>query len=84
MKTDGLLYSSKSIKRSSERLLSKKQLREIFPGEDYVVLTIHYLRKSFKAHKVKEPGAKSKKSKKQKFLKSGYPKRRSKGRVIRL
>lgn len=84
MKTSGLLYSSESNKHASERFLSKQELRKLFPDDNEVVLTINYVRKSYKAHKVKEPGTRSKKSKKQKFLKASYPKSKNKSRVIRL
>jgi hypothetical protein len=85
MKTNGLLYKNDKKVHSSERFLSKTELRELFPTSVWVILEIIYLRKSFKAHKVKEgKKVRSKKSKKQKFLKADYPKSRRKSRVINL
>lgn len=85
MKTNGLIYSSESKKHSSEQFLGKQQLRELFPDDHEVILEIFYIRNSYKSHKVKErKGVKSKKSKKQKFLKAWCPKIYKKSRVILL
>jgi len=85
MKTNGLLYRSDDKAHSSDRFLSKTELRGIFPTAEWVVMEIVYLRKSFKSHKVKEgKKVRSKKSKKQKFEKAWSPKIYRKSRVINL
>lgn len=85
MKTNGILYRSSDNKvHSSERFLSKVELRELFPSDQWVVMEITYVRKNFKSHKPKEWGGKSRTSKKEKFLKTGYPKSSQKSRIINI
>lgn len=84
MKTDGILYRSSDKAHSSERFLSKAELRELFPTDKWVVMEITYVRKSLKRHKPKEWGGKGKTSKKEMFMKTGYPKSSQKSRVINL
>lgn len=83
MKTNGILYRGSEKAHSSERFLSKAELRQVFPADQWVVMEIIYLRKSYKAHKVKEgKGVRSKKSKEQRFMKPNYPMSYRKSRVI--
>jgi hypothetical protein len=85
MKTNGILYRGSDNVQSSDRFLSKTELRKLFPTDGWVIMEIIYLRKGYKSHKVAEgKKVRSKKSKKQKFEKSWSPKSYRKSRVVNL
>ncbi len=58
MKTVGLVYSDGDTHRSTERFLSKDELRGAFPEAEYVTLSIQYRRRKFKKKSGSESGLK--------------------------
>jgi len=70
MKTAGLTYSDGETHHSTDKLISKVELREIFPDAACISLSIQY-RKRFFAKKASSDESRKKGSKKKK-KRSGY------------
>lgn len=70
MKTVGLTYSDGETHHSSERFVSKVELREIFPDTEFVSLSIQYRKRFFRKKSCSDESGK--KGSKKKKKKSGY------------
>jgi hypothetical protein len=81
MKTRGILYTDSYKKHSSDRVLSKKELRDLF-GSGEVSKIIIYERRRLKSHKVVGQPHQKKKKKKEMYEKSRTEK--TKSRVINI
>ena len=75
MKTTGILYASSEKKHFSDTFLSKDKLKKLFPNDEYVIMSITFVRKSYRI---------AERRKGKYVIRKNYPKTSTKSRRVLL